>query len=626
MKKIYAVGIMALALILFVAQGAWAQGAWTSHKATNAVKADTRADEAGSIYLGQCSYNDYIYEMDGISLSFDARVGVGIKLTREMFKDYIGGSIEAIRVGWDDRKSMAKYECFIRQTHFNNETLAKGSGTVKFGWNEIELDEPLPLPDVDTLCVGFYTDLKKDVCSIPKFYPTGKPNSCFLFNGEMTEDNQEIWYDSRSMGVMPIMIKIVDKTGQFSNLIEVTSVLNDVIVPNEVESAAFFTIANKGSNDINTLEVTSQMGEQTKAFNVQLSRTIGVGSSQKIMLPVYCFGTGETQVKFTKVNNQEPKQVKSKTLNIVGVPEKVSENYVHRPILEFFTSENSYQHPSYFDDLFMTGYEPFKDYMTLICQHTDDKFMIGDPDEAILLQLGLANNDSMKIFIPDMALNRTAYVCSPINLEGTPYHYGVIYPDFVADYYTNVITRPTFASVNVEASLNDAKDKVQIKVNGDIAANVLPEGEHLHLTVYLMENQVESTDQQFWDDKEGIQLGNKYVHYNVIRENLTGLWGNKLDVANGTYTMEFATDVYDDYNKENLSVIAFLSRGDQNAHLERNVINSAETAVKQSETGIEHITTETAKKNAVWYDLGGRRVQQPAKGIYINNGKKIYVK
>lgn len=42
-------------------------------------------------------------------------------------------------------------------------------------------------------------------------------------------------------------------------------------------------------------------------------------------------------------------------------------------------------------------------------------------------------------------------------------------------------------------------------------------------------------------------------------------------------------------------------------------------------TGLENVKVEIVNDN-VYYDLSGRRVENPAKGIYIKNGKKVYVK
>lgn len=43
-------------------------------------------------------------------------------------------------------------------------------------------------------------------------------------------------------------------------------------------------------------------------------------------------------------------------------------------------------------------------------------------------------------------------------------------------------------------------------------------------------------------------------------------------------------------------------------------------------TGVEGVEVETENAKAVYYDLSGRRVENPAKGVYIKNGKKVYVK
>jgi len=43
-------------------------------------------------------------------------------------------------------------------------------------------------------------------------------------------------------------------------------------------------------------------------------------------------------------------------------------------------------------------------------------------------------------------------------------------------------------------------------------------------------------------------------------------------------------------------------------------------------TGINTVSSSADKMDGEWYDLSGRRVAQPAKGIYVKNGKKVIVK
>ena len=42
-------------------------------------------------------------------------------------------------------------------------------------------------------------------------------------------------------------------------------------------------------------------------------------------------------------------------------------------------------------------------------------------------------------------------------------------------------------------------------------------------------------------------------------------------------------------------------------------------------TAIESVETESAAP-AVYYDLSGRRVENPVSGIYIVNGRKVFIK
>jgi hypothetical protein len=42
-----------------------------------------------------------------------------------------------------------------------------------------------------------------------------------------------------------------------------------------------------------------------------------------------------------------------------------------------------------------------------------------------------------------------------------------------------------------------------------------------------------------------------------------------------------------------------------------------------SPTGIKNLTPALSQGEGAWYDLQGRRVAQPTKGLYITNGRKV---
>ena len=49
-----------------------------------------------------------------------------------------------------------------------------------------------------------------------------------------------------------------------------------------------------------------------------------------------------------------------------------------------------------------------------------------------------------------------------------------------------------------------------------------------------------------------------------------------------------------------------------------------DAVIDNTVTGIQTVTT--TKENGAYYDLQGRRVAQPTKGLYILNGKKVMIK
>lgn len=93
----------------------------------------------------------------------------------------------------------------------------------------------------------------------------------------------------------------------------------------------------------------------------------------------------------------------------------------------------------------------------------------------------------------------------------------------------------------------------------------------------------------------------------------------KKNVANSyDYTVTLPQTVA---NADNVSIVTLLidsSTGE--------IVNADKVAMGGSTTSIQ--TMESVRENEpdVWYNLNGQRVEKPAKGLYIKNGKKVLVK
>ena len=589
---------------------------------------------SGKVYVGYAKYDDQIWEYDGLSLSFNAKVGCAIRLTKDMIAPYAGGTIIGMRVGWDTSTQTGTYEGFVRED-FNSEDLATGKATVKYnygdtnpGWNNMTLTNYVIPEDVEQLVVGFTTTLKKDVCAIPTLYPHYTPNSCFLWvEGDTDELGNPVWRDMNDRGILPILLIIKDTEGSFNYMPYINLLTDNGIQQTETADDVIMRIKNMGSQKINNIEVTSRQGEQTWSKTIPLS--IASGATSKIFLaPIYCFHTGDVELSITKVNNKELAKPVTRTVNIIGVPEEVASQHTRRPLVEYWESENNYRSARYYDEYVMDPVTRKQNAITFVCQHLDDQFMTGD-DDATSLSVALCSGDSSKVSIPAMTIDRTMAtdnILFQMATTPTPMFDVLTQSNDAQAVFNAAAKRPTFVSLNVEGKLLNNKETLSIVVEGEVTPGILPDGEEPCLTVYLMERDVESDSQLFWNEKEKNEYQGVYTHPNVIWEVLTDPMGEK--VAENHFKKEFTAEVYPEYNKDNLYVVAFVHRDGKLGGKRMQVFNSARGNITDA-LGIEDIQNSKFKIQNDIYDLSGRKWSMVndqwsmPKGIYIHNGKKI---
>lgn len=595
---------------------------------------------SGSLYVGYAKYDDQLWEYDGVMLNKDSKVGCAILITKDMIAPYAGGTIKGMRVGWGTTQMTGEYEGFVRND-FNGEDLSTGKATVKYsysdsnpGWNTMTMTDYVIPDDVEQLVVGFTTNVKSGVYAIPTIYPHYTKNSCYLWvDGDNDEEGNPRWVDRNEYGILPILLIVEDTQGTFGLIPVITMFTPNGLVTVGEPSDCLMRLKNAGSQSIRSIEVTSRQGEQTYSKKVNLSSPIAAGkTSGTFLVPLTCFESGDLELSITKVNDKELKKPITKTVNMLAVPKEVAEKYSRRPLMEYYESENNYRSARYYDEYITPLLEPVRNELTFVCQHLDDQFMTGD-DDATMLALQLCDNDSSRVSIPAMTVDRamnTGNILVQMSATTNPMFDVLIDPTYFNLMLDAAKAVPTFASV--EAKGNAEATGIAIEVNGEVAEGVLPEGEKPRLTVYLMERDVFSDSQMFWTEKEKEEHIGEYTHVNVIREILAD--GVELP-ATGSYSWDTTVDDPDPmWNAENLYVVAFVHRDGQKGGKYMHVFNSTEGSLSISD-GIN--TLENASAASAVYDLSGRRVSQSnkvtksqgnnlPKGIYIQNGKKFVVR
>lgn len=591
----------------------------------------------GSLYVGYAKYDDQLWEYDGVMLNKDSKVGCAILLTKDMIAPYAGGTIKGMRVGWGTTQMTGEYEGFVRND-FNGEDLSTGKATVKYsysdsnpGWNTMTMTDYVIPDDVEQLVVGFTTNVKSGVYAIPTIYPHYTKNSCYLWvDGDNDEEGNPRWVDRNEYGILPILLIVEDTQGTFGLVPVITMLTPNGLVTVGEPSDCLMRLKNAGSQTIRSIEVTSRQGEQTYSKKVNLSSPIAAGkTSGTFLVPLTCFESGDVELSITKVNDKELTKPITKTVNMLAVPKEVAEKYSRRPLMEYFESENNYRSARYYDEYITPLLEPVRNELTFVCQHLDDQFMTGD-DDATMLALQLCDNDSSRVSIPAMTVDRamnTGNILVQMSSTTNPMFDVLVDPTYFNLMLDAAKAVPTFVGLKAYGQYDDSSDGYVI-VDCWYDTNVLPKGENPRLTVYLMERDVFSDSQMFWTEKEKEEHMGEYTHVNVIREVLID--GLELP-DDGAYSGGAVIHDPDPmWNAENLYIVAFVHRDGQKGGKYMHVFNSTEGSLSISD-GISNIRNNQA--SSAVYDLQGRKLETGnqkletlPKGLYIVNGKKLVVK
>lgn len=602
---------------------------------------DTRATSSNLLYLGYTEPTTQIYPYDGYYLEETSKVSGAIYLTKDELKPYIGADISQLRLGWSTSGKTVSATAWVR-SELNGENLAEGTGTLSYvnynGWTNVPLTSSYTIKESDKgLYLGYSLTLQAGNF-MPIVSPYDVENSCYLnIEGELDEEGNPYWSEDPSNGGLCILGVVDDAAGNFTDLVTITAITYNPIVKQHDAGTVYAKIKNIGSNAVSKVGVQCTQGEESWTQEVTLSSSIASGASQSVFLPIYSFNSGDMEYTVATVNGVETKVPYTTSVSQISVPDEVSSQYKIRPLIEFFTSENAYQHVDFYNYV-IEGLAELRDSVTLIAQHSEDQFMLGDDDDALSLNIALVGDVLTDVYIPAVSMNRTAYWWNYTGLNKPINH--TLYPEAGVSYYPYLFEVPTFASVNAEATVENIdgteNNKIVIDVKGHIAEGVLPENEYLSLTVYVMEYGVDSENQMFYSDDDKEEYEGHYTHESIIRRNLTDLFGQPLEVREGDYSLHFEQRLGPSWNHPaNMGVVAFLNRGDYNPYTLRNVINSTEVrATNNVPAGIDEVgTTDSDSRVTGIYDLRGVELPlgvKPQPGVYlvkrIVNGKSVVSK
>ena len=622
MKKFYL--LMLLVSILFTPK-------------SNAQVITSEADPS-YIMLGYNEVIGQIYQYDGIGgTDDDGTVGCAARITSDMLKRYPGAKITALNIGWSNPDTPGKCTLFVRNA-INGVDVASAEGTLSFGWNEIKLSKSITIPDnPKDLYIGYFVDVPANTICIPTFYPKNIKGSCLLWrDGETDNEGNNKWTDmSADFGSIALQARVEEPTDKFYNMVDVTDVNYYTMQVLDEETRFDFSVKNHGMNDV--YNVMTRFEKDGKTYDVECSMPAPLypGCTADVHGKMKALGSGSISFKLTEIDGAPNQLAAGRDLNVMTMPRAVADKYRRTPMIEFFESEGINIIPKYYNEFFLPGYQGFEDDIILVQHHVGDGYTVGN-DESLRLMLDMMDNDSTLITVPVMMLDRTNYIDMPVKFDYKPM-FSILFPDFARPMYEFARNMPTFASVNIETTAGADEKSGTVTVSGNIEDGILPEGENLYITTYLVAGTEYSGTQQFLSQEELDQYcdpeSKLYPHHNLLKQSLTPMFGEELDVHSGSYsrTYQFTLNKYDDIN--NIYAVSFLTRGAKNKdRFNRYVLNACRRYITGT-NGIDNasasdvkvsvkdgrITVEGSYDSYRVYDVTGAQTtaSQLSRGIYI---------
>lgn len=641
----------------------------------------TAAAEGSQIYLGDSKDDPFVYMGDGLAIEEDSNIGVAIRISSRQLQAYPGAKIIGLHVAAAQDAHELEIEAFLcnglvkRDGSFQQgETLASttdyitwdsyGPGGIYGKWSDVLFDEPWTIPSDpkeirSDVFFGLYTfaEAKKQIIGTSwKTQSVNAKTAYVAVSDDLENKKPTNWLDITAIPYIYVnnvcVCAIVELPEENLNS---ALAFQAVFMPNvnivNKPAKAYVFLANEGPTEIKSFEITTTYGDTQTPYSYTFEDSpmpIGYVSENRapIEIKVPVMGTGKHTLTITKVNGEEnyadPDGI-SHEFNLIALTTDQAEEHIRRPLVEQYLSEDNYLSGTYQDDVILPSLEPFKDRCVYLPHHANDKFGLNGVDVPALvggeqsfitltdgdrLFIGL-HGDINKTYLPAQTIDRSIQMENILLSGKTDAPVGpTLYPMAIQKIMPGALSVPTFGTVYIDSKYDAETGLVDITASGSVA-DVLPEGEKAHLTIYLIEENIESDSQEFPEDAsiEEKYPDGKFVHSRVIRQNVTD--ANGVEIEPGDFVKTFPGIEIDNPKCviDHMKVIALLHRPNTNDCLQRDVINSTEEPMADTyeESGIASVAVERTEAGHI-FDLQGRRLESPVRGINIINGKKILVK
>lgn len=526
---------------------------------------------------------------EGVSKVGKASISCGIVLPSDMLAPYAGAVVTAVRVGLVTAEGVSDLSAWVRTGLEEDDLDASAIAQPAAGWNDLSLAGGVVI-DGSPLAVGYTFSQEKSVKCISLVGDNRPDGKWIAKNGK--------WEEAKNDGVLSVEL-VIESDNLPSKDLAILSLQPEAMPVAQGEEMAFtLTVRNNALADIDGFVVNYGIeGNALGSFSVSESLAYG-----KILSLPLAVATGELlpdrplTLDVEVVCDGDDAEANNRVSRLVGCYTRSVDRNV---LVEEFTTEMCGNCPRAINTLKQCENAGYGPRMTLVAHHVgyNTDWLTVEEDAEYLWFFDPTGQDGT--FAPAVMLDRTVASGDKVPVRSIGY-----FTDF-EPVLQEALAVPAFVFMDIATPVKGDLLTIDLSVVKLPILDVLSETPKV--TVYIIEDDI------LHHNQAGI-TSDTFTHNHVYRRCVTGLWGDDITWVDNEAVMTYSVKLEEDWNRDNLSVVAFVHDYDGKDVTNCRVYNSAHSLIGNS--AVEGVVSDMAGRKE-YYTIDGMHLTAPAAGICI---------
>lgn len=527
----------------------------------------------------------------GLSKVGHATVSGAVIIPHDVLSQYEGAIISGIRIGLVTADGVNNLRGWIRNG-LDSENLDEASiADATAGWNEASFTKALTL-DGTQIVAGFSFEQEKSV-------------KCISVVGENNDDARWIakndkWELAKNYGALSIELIISGDNvpGKDLAIISASPKVNPVKAGEKIRLTV--NVRNLALEKIDGFDISYDIEGATIISNhYDIPLDYGDKTDVPLIIPTdYMEPDKAYSVSISAICDGDDMLANNRASTKIGI---YSKSWPRRVLIEEFTTEQCPNCPRAINTLKQCEEAGYADRMIIVAHHVgyNTDWLTVREDEAYLWFYDPKGIDGT--FAPAAMLDRTV-----LNGNNVPVNSVGYFNDF-EPLLKEAIDMPAFARLNMSTYFED-DDNLNIAIDIERLPILETESNIPRLTAYVIEDGI------LHHAQAGIN-SDTFTHSHVNRKCLTDIWGDPIEWNGDKAHCELSVALEDGWNKDNLSIVAFVNDYDADDVSKCKVHNSAIAHVGSS--GVDYISASPKVVDVDYTTISGVKATENTKGLLI---------